>query len=113
MADTEKYEMELSSNERYMFDRVRSKKRKNKSYQSALKNAVQAVLESEVVTTEGVTFTVAEKIAIGVVKDAMERPNIEKAIGLAKITGEYSEKVEANLSGMEAVIQSIKGESKF
>lgn len=105
------YELELSENEKYLFGKVKGKK--NKTYKSALKTAIQSVLESEVMTTEGVAFTAAEKIAIGVVKDAMERPTIEKAIGIAKITGEYTEKVEANLSGMESVINSIKGESKF
>ena len=107
------YAMELSENERVLFGRVKSTKKRGKKYESALKSAVQVVLDSEVVTADGIAFTVAEKIAIGVVKDAMEKPTIDKAIGLAKITGEYSEKVEANLSGMESIINTIKGESKF
>ena len=88
----------------------------NRTYEGNLKKSLKTMLNSRVVTLSGHTISVADKLAINVVQGLVAKgDNItpEDLINVQKATGEYTEKKELGVSGIEQFIDKVTDKNEF
>lgn len=85
-------------------------KRGKRAYNGELKRAMSDILASEIVTADNQAITVADKIAMKAIEDAIRKPSVDKYVSLMKITGEYSEKTEVKVDNLGKIMETLKGE---
>ena len=102
---------ELSEDELRLFRSLNSKKaRATKQYKSNLKNSMQSLLNMEVATIDGTMIQLSDKVALSAIESFINKPDVDKYIGLMKATGEYSEKAEVSVNNLEEIMSKLKGD---
>lgn len=111
--ENEIYASELTEEDlsrRYVASHKNSDKRK---YESNLKHATKVMLSSNYATVDGSVMSVADKIALNVVKGVLDKgteATTDDLINLQKATGEYQEKQEVQVSGLSEMLREMQGD---